>query len=88
MGTAAVATFLRTYASFIATTHVNADGDGLASVLAVAACCRQLGRPCHVVIPDASPDPTYRFLPGIEAVEGPQALEAGLAAEAAVVVDV
>ena len=88
MGIAAVATFLRTHTSFFATTHSNADGDALASVLAVQACCRQLGRPCRIVIPDASPEPTYSFLPGIEAVEGPSSLEAGLSAEAAVVVDV
>ncbi|MEE9305802.1 MAG: bifunctional oligoribonuclease/PAP phosphatase NrnA [bacterium] len=88
MGVAALGAFLQTHESFFATTHTNADGDALASALAVAACCRQLGRPCRVIIPDPAPDATYRFLPGIESVEGPDALEAGLSDEAAVVVDV
>jgi phosphoesterase RecJ-like protein len=88
MGVAALAAFLRTHASFLATTHINADGDGLASALAVAALCRKLGRPCRVIIPDPAPDTTYLFLPGIEAVEGLEALEAGFSPEAAVVVDV
>jgi phosphoesterase RecJ-like protein len=88
MGIEAVGTFLQAYGSFFATTHKRADGDAIASVLAVAACCRQLGRPCRVVIPDSKPHASYDFLPGIDAVEGVDAIGAGFSAEAAVVVDV
>ncbi len=88
MGMEAVGRFLLDHPSFFTTTHPNADGDAIASVLAVAACLRRLGRPCRVVIPDEEPHPAYRFLPGFESVEGPGAVRAGLEAAAAVVVDV
>jgi phosphoesterase RecJ-like protein len=88
MGIEAVATFLTSHKSFFATTHTRADGDAIASVLAVAACCRRLGRHCRIIIPDAKPQDSYRFLPGIELIEGAETIEAGFSPEAAIVVDV
>lgn len=88
MGLEAAGTFLKTYSSFFATTHTRADGDAIASVLAAAACCRWLGRPCRVVIPDPKPHDSFRFLPGIETVEGAEDVEPGFSPEAAIVVDV
>jgi phosphoesterase RecJ-like protein len=88
MGLEAVGTFLKTHQSFFATTHSNADGDALASVLALERLCRKLGRPCRVIIPDSSPDEAFSFLPGLDKVEGPEALAQGQVAEAALVVDV
>ena len=53
--------------SFLITSHVRLDGDGLGSALAIHLCLRGLGKKSAVVTPGRVPE-MYRFLPGAEAV--------------------
>ncbi len=47
--------------SFVLTTHVNADGDGIGSELALYHHLRDLGKEVHIINPTPMPD-AYRFL--------------------------
>jgi phosphoesterase RecJ-like protein len=49
------------YRSFLLTTHIRPDGDGLGSMLALGEALRQLGKEVQLVIASAMP-PRYQFL--------------------------
>ena len=51
----------RTHRDFLLTTHVNPDGDGLGSEIALAAWLRSLGKNVSIINHNATPD-VYRFL--------------------------
>ena len=55
--------FLRSGKSFLLTSHVNCDGDGVAACLALQAILRSLGKSASVVLPDP-PNAQYNFLEG------------------------
>ncbi len=51
--------------SFLVSSHVRLDGDGLGSALAMDSLLRQLGKSSQVFLPGAVPV-VYQFLPGVE----------------------
>ena len=53
--------------SFLISSHVRLDGDGLGSALAMDSLVRQIGRKSMVLLPGAVPV-VYQFLPGVERV--------------------
>jgi phosphoesterase RecJ-like protein len=53
--------FVHRHRSFLLTTHIRPDGDGLGSMLALAEALRQLSKEVHLVIASTSP-PRYQFL--------------------------
>jgi phosphoesterase RecJ-like protein len=61
----AIIRFLRSEKSFLITSHVNPDGDSIASQLALCHILQGLGKDCRVISSDAVPR-IYRFLPGAE----------------------
>lgn len=56
-----IVSIIRTQDSFVLTTHVNPDGDGLGSELALAACLTGMGKEVHILNHSATPA-VYRFL--------------------------
>jgi phosphoesterase RecJ-like protein len=61
--------FLSEGDDFLISTHVNADGDAIGSLLAVAEILALAGKPFRAVLHDRTVDPKYRFLPGFERIE-------------------
>jgi phosphoesterase RecJ-like protein len=61
--------FLRENDRYLISTHVNADGDAIASALAMARIVKLLDRSCHVLIHDKEADPKYNFLEGFEKIK-------------------
>src|ERR671925_1401355 len=73
---------------FLVTSHVNPDGDGLASMLACGRILRTLGKQVWLVA-DGSLSPRYAYLPEIETVTPYRdGLEAELPVAHAITVDV
>lgn len=56
--------FLSEGDKFLLTTHRNADGDGLASLLACGMLMRRMGKSYLMVVSDPIPEGRYSFLPG------------------------
>ena len=61
------ATFLRDSDEVMLTSHVNSDGDGVGSCLALAGLLRSLGKTPSIVLQDFPAD-TYSFLEGFDAI--------------------
>ena len=61
------ATFLRDSDEVMLTSHVNSDGDGVGSCLALAGLLRSLGKTPSIVLQDVPAD-TYSFLEGFDAI--------------------
>jgi len=81
--------FLARYRTFLLTTHVNPDGDGIGSEVALALWLRGLGKTVHVLNDSVVP-PTYLFLARAQPLEvhGHELAEERFAgAEALVVLD-
>src|SRR5262245_9742531 len=73
---------------FLVTSHVNPDGDGLASMLACGGILRRLGKQAWLVT-DGFLSPRYEYLPQIDTVVSYQdGLEAELAVANVMTVDV
>ena len=60
--------FLREGDRFLLATHRNADGDGLASLLACGMLLRRMGKSYLMVVSDPVPEGRYSFLPGLPEV--------------------
>ena len=60
--------------SFLLTSHINPDGDGIGSELALYHALKRLGKEVVIANKDALPA-DYDFLPGAEQIKTPQALE-------------
>jgi bifunctional oligoribonuclease and PAP phosphatase NrnA len=61
--------FLSEGDDFLLSTHVNADGDAIGSLLAVAEIVTLAGKSFRAVLHDRNVDPKYRFLPGFGRIE-------------------
>ena len=59
--------FLRKENSFLITSHVNPDGDSIASQLALCRTLHSIGKECRIVSSDPVPR-VYRFLPGTDKI--------------------
>jgi phosphoesterase RecJ-like protein len=62
-------TFLDSDEVFLLSTHVNADGDGLAAMVGLASMLRALGRKYRMVINDLELDRRYVYLDGYPEIE-------------------
>jgi len=71
---AEIAELLRSGRPIVITTHVNPDGDALGSALAVRDVVVRLGGEARVVLDGPRPA-TYDFLPDVDVIEPPSALE-------------
>ncbi len=60
--------FLRQYDHYLITTHLNADGDAIASVLAASVFLDKLGKSWRIVVHDQHIDPRYAFLKNFSAI--------------------
>ena len=65
--TAAAAEFLRAGDDFLLTSHVGADGDAVASCLALQRLLHRQGKQARIVLAEV-PAPRYRFLTGVESI--------------------
>lgn len=61
--------FLNEGDHYLISTHINADGDAIGSVLAVARIVDLIGRSCRIVLHDREVDLKYRFLSGFDRIE-------------------
>lgn len=61
--------FFDTEDTFLLSTHINADGDGLSAMLALAAMLRAMGRNYRMVVNDLEVDGRYVFLGGFSEIE-------------------
>ncbi len=61
--------FFKEGEEYLITTHVQADGDGIGSILALAGIVEQMGKTPRLVIHDREADVKYRFLPGFDRIE-------------------
>jgi phosphoesterase RecJ-like protein len=77
---------LRQYHSFLVSSHIRVDCDGLASELALAELLATLGKAAHVVNPGPVPR-AFRFLPGSDRVTVADELTRRPALDAAVILD-
>ncbi len=60
--------FVHSGTSFVLTSHINCDGDGVAGCLALQGILRSLGKSAAVILPDP-PNTQYNFLQGWEHIE-------------------
>lgn len=68
----AILHFIKNSDNFLITTHINADGDAYASILAMAYFMEQLGKKYEVIIDDENLDPKYNFMWGFEKISSYQ----------------
>jgi bifunctional oligoribonuclease and PAP phosphatase NrnA len=61
--------FIQEQDEFLLTTHMNADGDAFASVLAIAYLIKNLKKKYQIVIHDQQVDSKYNFLWGIKSIQ-------------------
>lgn len=78
--------FVRAGTSFVLTSHINCDGDGVAGCLALQAILRSLGKKAAVILPDP-PNSQYDFLVGWEGIETADSLPPTAKAECLIVLD-
>ncbi|MCQ9207859.1 MAG: bifunctional oligoribonuclease/PAP phosphatase NrnA [Omnitrophica bacterium] len=60
---------IRSYSSFLISSHVGAEGDALGGELALASLLTRLGKSAYIVNSDRPPD-NYAFLPGVKKIRG------------------
>lgn len=60
--------FLKDGDHYLISTHINADGDAIGSILALARVIGLVGRSCRIVLHDREVDLKYRFLAGFDRI--------------------
>ena len=79
--------FIKSVDSLLLSTHMNADGDGIGSLLALSDMLKQMGRQHRIVVNDDRPDPKFAFLSGFDRIESYKSLEAWSPISGAVFLD-
>ena len=72
---------------YLVSTHVNADGDGVGSILAIREMLVRKKRTCRLVVSDETLNPKFAFLPGFNHIELYGSLAAQPAFSRAIFVD-
>jgi phosphoesterase RecJ-like protein len=60
--------FLKGGDHYLISTHINADGDAIGSILALARMVEIVGKSCRIVLHDREADLKYRFLAGFDRI--------------------
>lgn len=76
----------REHERFLVASHVRPDGDAIGSTLAMGYALRSLGKDVKMVNQDGIPG-VFRFLPGVEVIETPDAYPEGLDVEVVCALD-
>ncbi len=81
-------TFLRENDNFIVSTHLNADGDAIASVLAFRIILKKMEKDFRIILHDERTDDKYDFLPGFGEIESfKEGILAGTKAQNVILLD-
>lgn len=64
-----ILSFIETYNNFLLTTHINSDGDALASVLACSSFLDRLNKKYSIILEDQYIDEKYKFLKNWDKIE-------------------
>jgi len=63
------------YETFLLTTHINADGDGIGSMLGFGRSLKKLGKKVFYLTPDTVPPKQFSFLTGFEEINSKEVFE-------------
>jgi phosphoesterase RecJ-like protein len=77
---------LKNHHRFWVTSHIDTDGDALASVLSLGTALKELGKSVRMVIDSEVPD-VYRSLPFLDELESPSLLDGSSPPEVVIVLD-
>lgn len=81
--------FLKSHDDFLLSSHVNADGDAISSLLAMGSILSRLGKRHRIILHDKTPDPKFGFLPSFSSIENYYAgILNGEAVHSAILLDV